>query len=124
MHAVPPPTASLVDNSVGVAGGGLGRGSTRAKPTFLKQLQEFVADELALVGCETVGPPCAERLQVYREAFTFFIEDFRTYKPILSAIKAEYEGMLDKYAQRLHFIPPLQARLSTLRTESNQVQRQ
>lgn len=34
--------------------------------------------------------------QPYREIFEFFIEDFKTYKPLLSSIKNAYEVMLGK----------------------------
>lgn len=33
-------------------------------------------------------------LQVYREAFGHFIKEFKTYQPLLSAIKKEYENTL------------------------------
>lgn len=36
--------------------------------------------------------------QPYREIFEFFIEDFKTYKPLLSSIKNAYEVMLGKTA--------------------------
>ena len=97
---------------------------TTAKPKFLQQLESFCAHELALLGCD--GPdagPSASRLQVYREAFQYFMEDFKTYKPLLSRIKNEYEMLLDRYASRLHFIPPLKARLSTLKQETAQLVR-
>lgn len=34
--------------------------------------------------------------QPYREIFEFFIDNFKTYKPLLSAIKNEYEVTLGK----------------------------
>lgn len=34
--------------------------------------------------------------QPYREIFEFFIDNFKTYKPLLSAIKNEYEATLGK----------------------------
>lgn len=39
--------------------------------------------------------------QPYREIFEFFIEDFKTYKPLLSSIKNAYEVMLGKTAGSL-----------------------
>ena len=36
-------------------------------------------------------------LQVYRNAFGCFIGAFRTYRPLLSAIKTEYENTLGQY---------------------------
>ena len=87
-----------------------------SKPKFLRRLEHFIETELEVQGCKT-GEPTAARLQVYREAFHHFIEDFSTYKPLLSAIKNEYEMLLDKYASRLHYIPPLKARLKTIKAE-------
>ena len=63
------------------------------------------------------GEASAARLQVFREAFQYVIDDFKTYRPILSAIKNEYDMLLDKYAKRLHYIPPLKARLSTIQAD-------
>lgn len=34
--------------------------------------------------------------QPYREIFDFFIDSFKTYKPLLAAIKSEYEATLGK----------------------------
>lgn len=56
--------------------------------------------------------------QPYRETFEFFIEDFKTYKPLLSSIKNAYEVMLGKSAS---FLPEPRleevARLEQLLTE-------
>ena len=48
------------------------------------------------------------------------MEEFRTYKPFLSAVKNEYDSVLDKYARRLHYIPALRARLSTMEASTKQ----
>ena len=53
-----------------------------AKATFLAQLEEFVEQELQVQGVEKSGPgvePSAVRLQVYREAVQFFMEEFKTW---------------------------------------------
>lgn len=129
-----------------------------AKATFLAQLEEFVEQELQVQGVEKSGPgvePSAIRLQVYREAVQFFMEEFKTcgacpcptphrsahcprsvltgrfnfshgaprrrYKPFLSAVCHEYEALLQQYQQKLHFIPPLKARLTTLQQEAGHV---
>jgi hypothetical protein len=76
--------------------------------------------QLNVLGIRAEDGPSASKLQVYREAFSYFMEDFKTYKPLLSAIKNEYELLLDKYISRLHYIPPLKARLSTLTQETQQ----
>ena len=60
------------------------------KPKFLAQLESYLHKELRLLGCPAFGPH-ELRLQAYREVFGYLIEDFKTYKPLLSAIKNEYE---------------------------------
>ena len=47
------------------------------------------------------------RLQAYREAFEYLLEEFKTYKPLLSAIKNEYEMMLATQNQKIRELEPL-----------------
>ena len=92
-----------------------------AKPRFLKQIEHFIESELMAIGATSEGgEPSAARLQVFREAFQYVIDDFKTYKPLLAAIKNEYDMLLDKYARSLHYIPPLKARLSTAKADTQQ----
>ncbi len=116
---------------------------TNSKPKLLQELEAFVQAELAVLGCDQTAilvganarngaggsgesgggggsEPSAARLQVYREAFRHFMDEFRTYKPFLSAVKNEYDSVLDKYARRLHYIPALRARLSTMEAGTKQ----
>ena len=95
---------------------------TTAAPKLLQELDHFVQSELDILGAERgeSSEPNAARLQVYREAFRHFMEEFRTYKPFLSAVKNEYDSVLDKYARRLHYIPALRARLSTMEASTKQ----
>lgn len=51
--------------------------------------------EVGAVDQEMMGP-FFFLWQPYREIFEFFIEDFKTYKPLLSSIKNAYEVMLGK----------------------------
>ena len=63
-----------------------------AKPRFLKEIESFIESELTLLGLQKDdGEASAARLQVFREAFQYVIDDFKTYRPILSAIKNEYD---------------------------------
>ena len=92
-----------------------------AKAPFLAQLEEFVEQELQVHGLDKSGPgvePNPVRLGVYREAFQFFMEEFASYRPFLGAVCHEYEALLESYQQKLHFIPPLKARLTTLQQEA------
>ena len=100
--------------------------ASQSRPPLLSQLEDFISAELALqnnAAEERHHTASAARLQVYREAFQRFMEEFRTYKPLLSQIKSEYESLLDAYARQLHLIPPLRARLSTLQAEATQKMR-
>lgn len=49
-------------------------------------------------------------LQAHREVFEYLIEDFKTYKPLLSAIKNEYEMMLAYQRQTIRELEPLKVR--------------
>ncbi|KAM9753244.1 translin-associated factor X-interacting protein 1 isoform 1-T2 [Menidia menidia] len=63
------------------------------KPPLLVQLESCVSRELLAISPQ--HPQCEElKLQVYRNVFGCFISAFRTYQPLLSAIKNEYENAL------------------------------
>lgn len=46
-------------------------------------------------------------LQVHQEVFQYLIEDFKTYKPLLSAIKNEYELFIAHEQQVIKQLEPL-----------------
>lgn len=77
------------------------------KPKFLEQLEAYLVKELRLLGC----PPCGPhelRLQAHREVFEYLIEDFKTYKPLLSAIKNEYELFVQWQQEVIKELEPLE----------------
>ena len=45
----------------------------------------YVRKEIVQLGC-TDPKPSELRLQAYREVFEYLIEDFKTYKPLLSQV--------------------------------------
>ena len=49
----------------------------------------------------------AAALQAHREVFEYLIEDFRTYKPLLSAVKTEYELYISQLQRRVRELEPL-----------------
>ncbi|XP_048828798.1 translin-associated factor X-interacting protein 1 isoform X5 [Brienomyrus brachyistius] len=53
----------------------------------------------------------ARGTEVYREVFDCFIEDLKTYKPLLSAIKNEYEVTLAHLQDQIRELEPLRAQL-------------
>ena len=45
--------------------------------------------------------------QAFREVFEYLIEDFKTYRPLLSAIKNEYEMMIIHQRDKIRELEPL-----------------
>ncbi|XP_015443165.1 translin-associated factor X-interacting protein 1 isoform X2 [Pteropus alecto] len=60
------------------------------------------------------------KTQPYREIFEFFIEDFKTYKPLLSSIKNAYEVMLAHQREKIRALEPLKAKLVTVNEDCNE----
>ncbi|XP_029290079.1 translin-associated factor X-interacting protein 1 [Cottoperca gobio] len=80
------------------------------KPQLLMHLESYVNKELRTISsCE---PHFQElKLQVYRDAFGCFIKEFRTYQPLLSAIKKEYENTLAYQQDHIRELEPLRTHL-------------
>ena len=77
------------------------------KPKFLEQLEAYLHKELRFLGCPPSGPH-ELRLQAHREVFEYLIEDFKTYKPLLSAIKNEYELFIEWQQEIIKELEPLE----------------
>ncbi|TSS72703.1 Translin-associated factor X-interacting protein 1 [Bagarius yarrelli] len=85
-------------------------GRTVVKPRFLEQLECYLRQELASLDMQ--NPKLQQlKLQAYREVFDYFIENFTTYKPLLSAIKNEYEITLVYLLQQIQDLEPLRAQM-------------
>nr|XP_018668511.1 translin-associated factor X-interacting protein 1 [Ciona intestinalis] len=89
------------------------------KPKFLVALETYVRKEIVELECSD-GKPNELRLQAYREVFEYLIEDFKTYKPLLSQIKNEYEKMLSHYRQKIRELEPLKSMLITVSEQCDQ----
>ncbi|KAI4877897.1 hypothetical protein NFI96_016789, partial [Prochilodus magdalenae] len=88
-------------------------GGPVSKPRFLEQLECFLKRELTSL--DMLSPKLQERkLQAYREVFDYFIEDFKTYKPLLSAIKNEYDITLANLQEQIRELEPLRSQLVLL----------
>ncbi|CAL8394748.1 unnamed protein product [Arctogadus glacialis] len=88
------------------------------KPRLLEELQEFVKRELHPIHPE--DPRSQElKLQVYRNAFGRFIEEFRNYQPLLGAIQKEYENALADLQNQIRELKPLQTRVLLVTEECN-----
>ncbi|KAJ3104529.1 Translin-associated factor X-interacting protein 1 [Phlyctochytrium bullatum] len=81
----------------------------KTQPAFLLTLMHYIRSEFSILG--NPAPGDFRRLQVLREAFEAFINEFRTYSPILSEIKGEYEGALAGQAARLKELEALRCQV-------------
>ncbi|XP_064611191.1 translin-associated factor X-interacting protein 1-like isoform X2 [Liolophura sinensis] len=97
----------------------LGKPQMVPKPRFLEQLETFLKKELRALGVTNVEAN-ELRLQAHREAFEYLIEDFKTYKPLLAAIKNEYEMMLASQRQHIRELEPLKQMLVTVSEQCDQ----
>ena len=89
------------------------RPSMQLKPKFLEQLETYLSKELRLLGCPPTGPH-ELRLQAYREVFEYLIEDFKTYRGLLSAIKNEYELYLDYQDDIIKELKPMRVCIDSI----------
>ncbi|XP_060041315.1 translin-associated factor X-interacting protein 1 isoform X2 [Erinaceus europaeus] len=89
------------------------------KPRYLERLENYLRKELLLLDLSTDSAQ-ELRLQPYREIFEFFIEDFKTYKPLLSSIKNAYEVMLAYQREKIRTLEPLKTKLVTVNEECNE----
>ncbi|XP_074142512.1 translin-associated factor X-interacting protein 1 isoform X2 [Sminthopsis crassicaudata] len=92
---------------------------TVAKPRYLEQLEDYLRKELLLLDM-TKDNAEELKLQPYREIFEFFIEDFKTYKPLLSSIKNAYEVALAHFREKIRSLEPLKAMLVTVSEDCNE----
>lgn len=92
----------------------------KTKPRFLIQISHFMQKELSLLGADNVSIGDPRRLQVCREAFASFVEEFRTYAPVLSQIQNEYEACFLAQRRQIEKLIPFKSKLSILEYESSQ----
>eukprot|EP00112_Aurelia_sp_Birch-Aquarium-sp1_P013495 Seg2867.2 transcript_id=Seg2867.2/GoldUCD/mRNA.D3Y31 product="Translin-associated factor X-interacting protein 1" protein_id=Seg2867.2/GoldUCD/D3Y31 len=84
------------------------------KPKFLNRLENFLIKELRALNCIDPDIPSEKRLQAYREVFEYLIDDFKTYRPLLSSIKNEYEKLIEHQKERIRELEPLQTLIITI----------
>ncbi|XP_044049204.1 translin-associated factor X-interacting protein 1 isoform X2 [Siniperca chuatsi] len=86
------------------------------KPQLLMHLESYVTKELHTISFQE--PKFQElKLQVYRDVFGCFIKEFKTYQPLLSAIKKEYENTLAYQQNQIRELEPLRAHLRLMTEE-------
>ncbi|XP_047189120.1 translin-associated factor X-interacting protein 1 isoform X2 [Scophthalmus maximus] len=91
-------------------------GGTGRKPQLLMHLESYVNKELHTISPQE--PKYQElKLQVYRDIFGCLIKEFKTYQPVLSAIKKEYENTLAYQQDLIRELEPLRSHLRLAREE-------
>ncbi|XP_032086812.1 translin-associated factor X-interacting protein 1 [Thamnophis elegans] len=71
-----------------------------SKPRYLEQLESYLRAELQAIDL-TKGKVQELKLQPYREVFECFMEEFKTYKPLLASIKREYESTIAHLQEKI-----------------------
>ncbi|KAI9349447.1 hypothetical protein DFJ73DRAFT_833583 [Zopfochytrium polystomum] len=89
-------------------------------PKFLVLLLHHIQREMHELGVGNEEPGHPTRLQIYREAFDFFIQEFKTYEPVLSEIRNEYEVALAKQGELVMQLEPLKSKNYISRYQSAQ----
>lgn len=88
-----------------------------AKPKLLKQLEKYLDEELSLLDNRDSSNLAV--LQIYRECFIVFINEFQTYKPFLQLILNAYDNMLESYRNKVQFIVPLKSKLESIKKNTD-----
>ncbi|XP_026574780.1 translin-associated factor X-interacting protein 1-like [Pseudonaja textilis] len=71
-----------------------------SKPRYLEELESYLRAELQALDL-TKGKVQELKLQPYREVFECFMEEFKTYKPLLASIKREYESTIAHLQEKI-----------------------
>ncbi|TDH09222.1 hypothetical protein EPR50_G00084480 [Perca flavescens] len=86
------------------------------KPQLLMHLESYVNKELHTISSHE--PKFQElKLQVYRDVFGCFLKEFKTYQPLLSGIKKEYENTLAYLQAQIRELEPLRSHLRIVTEE-------
>ncbi|XP_072823673.1 translin-associated factor X-interacting protein 1 isoform X2 [Vicugna pacos] len=95
---------------------------TTTSRTHLRPLGVTIDDSLLTETKSTQKRKLSQKRKTlpYREIFEFFIEDFKTYKPLLSSIKNAYEVMLAHQREKIRALEPLKAKLVTVNEDCNE----
>ncbi|XP_048372137.1 translin-associated factor X-interacting protein 1 isoform X1 [Sphaerodactylus townsendi] len=83
-----------------------------SKPRYLEMLEAHLRTELQSLDL-TKGRIQELRLQPYREVFEFFMDEFKTYKPLLASIKKEYETTIAHLRDKIYSLESVNAYLAT-----------
>ncbi|KNC51615.1 uncharacterized protein AMSG_07527 [Thecamonas trahens ATCC 50062] len=100
-----------------------GARASSTRPKFVRELERFIASELAALkdATGTEAEPvyiARERVQIFREVFALLIEEFDVYKSLLATIKSEYEAALSTVSREVDALRPMRPALATLKRET------
>nr|XP_056718339.1 translin-associated factor X-interacting protein 1 [Euleptes europaea] len=90
-----------------------------SKPRYLEMLENHLRTELQSLDL-TKGRTQELRLQPYREVFEFFMDEFKTYKPLLASIKREYEATIAHLREKIYSLESVNAYLVTASDQCTQ----
>ncbi|KAJ3319020.1 Translin-associated factor X-interacting protein 1 [Boothiomyces sp. JEL0866] len=90
-----------------------------SKPTFLRKAQAFVNHELHVIGATHTGnfketPSIYPSLWCVTANLDLFIQNFKTYEPILSDIKREYDLVIESQRNDLSQFEIVKSKLSVM----------
>ncbi|KAJ3237990.1 Translin-associated factor X-interacting protein 1 [Chytriomyces hyalinus] len=91
---------------------------SRAQPRLLANLLATIKDERKLL--KNPQPTDPECLQIYSEAFERFINEFKTYEPVLSEIKRTYDATIETQRLKINQLEPFRSKIDIFKYEATQ----
>ncbi|KAJ3010554.1 Translin-associated factor X-interacting protein 1, partial [Thoreauomyces humboldtii] len=92
----------------------------KTRPQFLVGILHYLKSEMRHLGADVAPAGDPRRLQVYREVFDRFIREFKTYEPLLSDVKREYDMALEAQQAELSKLYPSAGQLAVQRYQAAQ----
>lgn len=91
--------------------------SSSTRPKLLAELDSFREQEIHRLGTEHGSGPSEARVDIARQCFDSFNRNFKTYEPLLSKIKRDYDQLIDLYSRQVAELGPLRTRVASLELE-------
>lgn len=92
------------------------KGGMASSKMFLEFLENFIKTEKQFVRKDST----LEKLVIYRQAFDYFIQEFKTYSAVLSEIKNGYEMSILELEESKRLLEPLKGKLAILKLQNLQ----
>ena len=91
-----------------------GLAGTLCRKKFLEFLTDFIrAETIFSKGTES-------KIDIYRQVFDYFIQEFKTYSSILSQVKNEYELTISRLEEKVASLEPLKGKLAIMKLQNLQ----